>query len=287
MVSGIPNSAWLFPGTSKKMQCFVTFLNSICTAQVPNCRLSVPLYVFNLMFFIDLCKCCFGTCLNIFYKCTVALNCPHCWCLFCMELLWCCYWLLSLDLLWLLNAYYSRIFSLYLLFPCLPVGLSHFLLLPCVLHSSPLICTPTWSVLFSCSSCISFHRLGIVLVHVFPHSISMVDLGLSVLSDVWVDVFVFAEFLPCWKLSWPVTLLNTMACALCGFHSFGPTQYVLAARGVIATSLGELFDYLIQHVFIAKAMDELLFQLSVTLFVITLRWCYPQSTHPCFSIFPI
>ena len=176
MVSGIPNSTWLFPGTTKKTQCFVTFLNLICTAQVCNCVISVLLYV-NLMFFIDFLNVILGPVWTIFYKCTVALNCPCCQCLFFMELLWCCYWPLSLDLQWSVTAYYSRISSLYLLFPCLPVGLLHFPVLPHVLCSCLLICTPSWSVLFSHSHHTSFHRPGTVLVHVFPCSISMVILG--------------------------------------------------------------------------------------------------------------
>ena len=55
MVSGIPNSACPFPGTTKKHAFFVTFLNLIWTMHMPNCVMCVQLYVFNLMFpFTDL-----------------------------------------------------------------------------------------------------------------------------------------------------------------------------------------------------------------------------------------
>ena len=60
---------------------------------------------------------------------------------------------------------------------------------------------PDLSVLFSCSSHISFNRLGIVLVHVFPHSFGMVILGclFSVMSGRMS--LSSAQFLPCQSLS--------------------------------------------------------------------------------------
>ena len=57
-VSGIPSSTWPLPGTTKNTQCFLTFLNLISTAHVPNCIIFVLLYVQSLIWlFVDFLSC--------------------------------------------------------------------------------------------------------------------------------------------------------------------------------------------------------------------------------------
>ena len=63
-VSGIPSSTWPFPGTTKNIHLFLLSLKLMFTTQVPNCVMTVLLYVFNciclLLVFLS-----FGFC-NVF-----------------------------------------------------------------------------------------------------------------------------------------------------------------------------------------------------------------------------
>ena len=136
-------------------------------------------------------------------------------------------------------------------------ALSRYMCSPTVLAwSSWAVCTQWCRAGLSLSSvqllpCWSFHDLSL-------HSILW--LVLSVPPCIWP-----ISKHPChWRghcyFSWWALWLSHLACLCCQGH------------GWIA---------------VAKAMDELLFQLSVTLFVTALGCCYPQSTHPCLMAFSL
>ena len=85
VASGIPSSTWPFPRTTKNTQCFLTFLNLMTTAHVPNCMMFALLYVQRLMCFLWIFKALpllhFYT---IFGICIMTLCCSHYPCQFCM-----------------------------------------------------------------------------------------------------------------------------------------------------------------------------------------------------------
>ena len=70
-MSGMPNKACPFPGTTKNLHIFYLLLYSIFTLHMPNCVILL-LYVFNWMFlFFVATNCFFFVALgdNLFYKC--------------------------------------------------------------------------------------------------------------------------------------------------------------------------------------------------------------------------
>ena len=83
-----PSNACPFPGTTKNMHLFFTFLNLMWTVHISSCMIYILLNVFSFMFpFTNLFNCsssCFWT---VFEICIVAWGCPHCQCVFCMEFL--------------------------------------------------------------------------------------------------------------------------------------------------------------------------------------------------------
>ena len=75
-MSGIPSSAWPFPGTTKNTS-FFEFLNLIVTVHVPCCVICVPLYVFNFMLlFMEPFSCSYGIFLNSFLNIYWHYVCP-------------------------------------------------------------------------------------------------------------------------------------------------------------------------------------------------------------------
>ena len=57
-ISGMPNKACLFPGTSKSLHVFCLLLCSIFTLHIPNYVIIVLLHIFNWMFlFLVVANC--------------------------------------------------------------------------------------------------------------------------------------------------------------------------------------------------------------------------------------
>ena len=168
----------------QKTHIFLTFLNLIITAHVPNCIIFVLLYVQSLMWlFMDFLSWSLYI-WTVFWIYIMAWYCPHYLCQFCMVFL-CFHLPASLNVLLLMTNFYLNGPNQYLLFlshlpgfPALPQLLAH------ALHGLSYSSTPSWNGPSSCIWCMSSHMLDTVMVHGSHCSTCMGIIDLSYLLSV-------------------------------------------------------------------------------------------------------